>query len=89
MRKTLLAPLLALPLAAGLALAAEPFQMVTLDEVEKMLAAKDVAVYDANPEEVFRKNHLPGARFVSGELEANSLPSDKTTRLVFYCANPH
>ncbi len=71
------------------ALAADPFQLVTVDQVERMLSAKDVAVYDANPAEVFEKNHLPGARFVGPDFGAKALPSDKATRLVFYCANPH
>jgi len=73
----------------ALALAAEPFQLATMDEVERMLSAKDVAVYDANPPEVFAKNHLPGARFVGPDFGAKTLPSDRATRLVFYCANPH
>jgi len=75
--------------ALGTAASAEPFQLVSLDDVEHMLSAKDVAIYDANPEEVFKKNHLPGARFVDGTFGAGSLPADKATRLVFYCANPH
>jgi len=89
MHKTLILPLFGWLLAGGFASAGEPFQMASLDEVEKMLASKDVAVYDANPEEVYAKHHLPGARFVASDFGAKSLPQDKGTRLVFYCANPH
>ena len=85
-------PRIAMALAASaLALAAragEPFQVLTVDEVDAMRAAADVALFDANPPEVYAKNHLPGARFVSGDLAA-LLPRDKSLRLVFYCANPH
>jgi len=79
--------------AAGAALAlaaraADPFELLSLDEVDAMRAAADVALYDVNPADVYQKNHLPGSRLVSGELAA-LLPGDKSVRLVFYCANPH
>jgi 3-mercaptopyruvate sulfurtransferase SseA len=77
------AALVALPAAA-----AEPFRMASMDEVQRMLGEKDVAVYDANPAEVYAKNHLPGARFVGRDFGAKTLPADKATRLVFYCSNP-
>jgi rhodanese-related sulfurtransferase len=73
---------------AGSALAADPFQVATMDEVERWISAKDVVVYDVNPDEVYEKNHLPGARFVSGKKWTSSLPADKGARLVFYCSNP-
>jgi len=89
MRRALQVALLAAAASSAPAFAGEPFQLVTIDEVERMLAARDVAIYDANPEEVFAKNHLPGARFVDSAFGKGSLPKDKATRLVFYCANPH
>ena len=73
---------------AGSALAADPYQSATMDEVERWISAKDVVVYDVNPDEVYAKNHLPGARFVTGKKWTTSLPSDKGARLVFYCSNP-
>ena len=69
-----------------------PFKEMSLDDVEKRLAAKDgkTFVFDANPEEVFKKNHLPGAVYVPDEgVTASLLPKDKSATLIFYCANTH
>lgn len=66
----------------------EPFAMVSMDDVEKMLGQPDVFVVDANPEEVFRKNRLPGARWWKAAPLAKLLPAEKDRRLVFYCASP-
>lgn len=85
---------LALGLVAALACAAggsatrDPFSLVSTDEVEKMLAAPDVTIVDANPREVFEKNHLPGARHYKAAPFAEVLPGDKDRRIVFYCASP-
>jgi len=70
----------------------KPFKELSLDEVEKRLGHKDgkTFVFDANPEEVFKKNHLPGAVFVPDDgVTASLLPADKSAALIFYCANPH
>ncbi len=69
-----------------------PFKELTVDEVEKRLAAKDgkTFVFDANPREVFDKRHVPGAVYVPDEgVTASLLPPDKSAALIFYCANPH
>lgn len=87
---------LALVLLAAAALAAcasrssgEPFTMVSLDEVERMLGDPRVAIIDANTPETFEEGHLPGARWYrEGPSLASVLPADKTTRLVFYCTSP-
>ena len=84
-RLSLLVALLGL---TGTALAADPYQDATMDQVEKWIAAKDVVVYDVTPDEVYAKNHLPGARFLTGKKWTASLPTDKGARLVFYCSNP-
>lgn len=88
--KRLAAPLLAA--AALLACASrsgEPFTMVSLDEVERMLGDPRVAIIDANTPETFEEGHLPGARWYrEGPSLAAVLPADKTTRLVFYCTSP-
>jgi Rhodanese-like domain len=84
--------LVALAAAAMLACAAnrsrDPYSLVGVDEVQKMLSAPDVAVIDANSKETFEKNHLPGARYYKSAPFAEVLPADKSTRLVFYCASP-
>jgi rhodanese-related sulfurtransferase len=67
---------------------AEPFQMIPVDEVERMLGQPDVVVLDANNRDLFEKHHLPGARFITSKTLAEALPKDKAARLVFYCASP-
>jgi rhodanese-related sulfurtransferase len=67
----------------------DPFTLVTLDDVERMVGDPRVAIIDANPRETFLESHLPGARWYrEGPSLASVLPADKTTRLVFYCASP-
>ena len=68
--------------------ASEPFQSATMDQVEKWILAKDTVVYDVNDAEVYEKNHLPGARFLTGKSWTRTLPEAKGARLVFYCSNP-
>ena len=87
---------LGLALAAGLLAAVacagraggEPFALATMDDVQALLGKPDVTVVDANPPDVFAKNHLPGARLYKSAALAELLPADKDARLVFYCASP-
>jgi rhodanese-related sulfurtransferase len=65
----------------------EPFGMLTMDQVEKLLGQPNVVVVDANSEDVYRKSHLPGAILMKEPL-AKLLPPDKGRTLVFYCASP-
>jgi Rhodanese-like domain len=66
----------------------DPFAMVSMDEVQRMMAEPDVALIDANTKDTFEKNHLEGARYYRSAPFAEVLPSDKAKRLVFYCASP-
>jgi len=68
---------------------ADGFSLVSVDEVERLLAAPDVKVFDANNRETFVSGHLPGAVLVDSRTLASALPQDKSMRLVFYCKNPH
>ena len=79
------AALLASPLAAC---ATDGFGMVSPDQVEKMLGARDVKVFDDNVDELWQMHHLPGAVHVGERDLATLLPKDKSTRLVFYCSGP-
>ncbi len=87
-----IALLLALAAAAVLGCAGsragDPFALVGIPEVERMLSEPGVAVIDANPRDVFERNHLPGAKHYKSAPFAEVLPADKATRLVFYCASP-
>jgi rhodanese-related sulfurtransferase len=78
---------LALALAAPAQAKDEPFQLVSVDEVTKLLGQPGVAILDANPRDVFDAGRLPGAVFVEDPLAAR-LPKDKNAKLVFYCKNP-
>jgi hypothetical protein len=80
-------------LAAGAACArtsggAEPFALVSIDEVERMLGQPDVVVIDANTASTFEKHHLPGAVYWKSAPLPQLLPAEKDRRLVFYCASP-
>jgi hypothetical protein len=66
----------------------EPFALMPMDVVERLLGQPDVFVVDANPRDVFRKNHLPGARWWRSAALADLLPAQKDRRVVFYCASP-
>ena len=79
------ATVLASPLAAS---AADGFEMISPDQVEKMLGAPDLNVFDVNVDELWQKHHLPGAVHVGERDLATLLPRDKATRLVFYCSGP-
>src|SRR5687767_11786169 len=71
--------------------AEEQFATMTLDEVEKGLAANELTAIDCNGEST-RKKHgvLPGAILVADEetFPASDLPADKSRKLVFYCSGP-
>ena len=71
---------------------AEPtFPTMTVDQVEQAIAAKSVTPVDCNSDRTRKKlGVLPGAISVTDEdtYAASELPADKTTHLVFYCADP-
>jgi hypothetical protein len=67
------------------------FPAMTMDEVQKGIEAKQLTAVDCNGDRTRKKlGVLPGAIAVSDEesFAASELPADKTTKLVFYCANP-
>ena len=67
------------------------FPAMTMDEVQKGIDAKQLTAVDCNAERTRKKlGVLPGAISVTDEesFAASELPADKTTKLVFYCANP-
>ena len=66
----------------------EPFQLIGAEQVEKMMSARDVRIYDVNIDELWEKFHLPGAIHVGVRDLPSTLPADKTMKLVFYCTGP-
>ena len=68
----------------------EKVPSMTMDEVDKALATKAVQAVDCNGDRTRKKvGVVPGAILISDDesFAASELPADKTTRLVFYCAN--
>jgi hypothetical protein len=65
---------------------------MTVDEVDHAIAANEVKAVDCNSAETRKKMGIvPGAILISDDdtFAASELPADKSTKLVFYCANEH
>ncbi len=76
--------------APARAASADGFGELTLDQVDKLVAAKSADIFDNNSEERFAKSHVPGARWVAfNKVTSSDLPKDKERALVFYCENTH
>jgi hypothetical protein len=70
---------------------ADDLPSMTVDEVDKALASKEVVPVDCNGERTRKKlGVLPGAIIISDEelFVKSELPADTATKLVFYCADP-
>lgn len=87
----------AVALLAGLGVAChqkaeapDPFGSLTVDQVESMVQAKSVSVFDNNQETRFKQSHVPSAKWLAfNAVTADALGADKGRALVFYCANTH
>lgn len=99
MRTLLLAAALALATGAGCSKTdksdatakADDVPTMTVDELAAALDAKQATPVDCNSERTRKKlGVVPGAIAISDEEEfgPSELPADKTTKLVFYCADP-
>jgi hypothetical protein len=77
----------ALLATAALAADAEPFKLLSVEEVSGLVGKPGVTIFDANTPETYAKGHVPGAVFLLKPIAAQ-LPADRTTKLVFYCKNP-
>jgi len=68
----------------------EGYTDLTVEQVSDLIAKKDADIFDNNPKDMYAKNHVPTARWVSfKDVKASDLPKDKSRKLVFYCANTH
>jgi hypothetical protein len=69
--------------------AGEGFSLMSAADLAKIVGQKDVAVFDANTDEVFAAARVPGAVHLADyrEFPASVLPADKATRVIFYCKN--
>jgi hypothetical protein len=76
---------------AGEAPSEEKFAILTPDEVQAQLDAKQITPVDCNGDGTRKQmGVVPGAILVSDEEQygPSELPADKTTKLVFYCSKP-
>lgn len=70
-------------------ISADYFQPVPILEVLRVKDRSDVVLFDVNPQDVWEKHHIHGAVHITGDdLFLKSLPKDKKTTLIFYCAGP-
>ncbi|MCS0585235.1 rhodanese-like domain-containing protein [Massilia pinisoli] len=57
--------------------------------LHELIRAKRVAVVDVNSPQSWLKARVPGAiNLDPTSYDANDLPADKASRIVFYCSNP-
>lgn len=64
---------------------------MSVDEVDRDLAAKAVTAVDCNGDKTRQRfGTIPGAILLADEeaFGASELPADKTAKLVFYCSGP-
>jgi len=64
--------------------------LMTIDteQLSQGIRSKALYVFDNNTPEVFAKNHIPTAVHMNPrEPELSLFPSDKQSKLVFYCKN--
>jgi len=67
----------------------EPFGRLEVGQVEALLGARDLFIFDVNSAEVYAKGHVPGAVWSSLEDVVKKLPANKDSKLVYYCHNTH
>ena len=82
--------LLVTALAAASTFAASPFADISVDDVNKLATSKSAVIIDVNGTDSYKAGHVPGAlnyEAIEGKLAA-TLPKDKNTPIVAYCANP-
>ncbi len=99
MRKMLLAACLAVAAVAGCSKSSDggtaqkdvKIPEITVDQLDKDLAAKAATPVDCNSDNTRkREGTIPGAILLADEEKyaATDLPADKNTKLVFYCGGP-
>ncbi len=66
------------------------FAQLTVAQLDTMIAAKEIAVFDANGKTTREKHgKIPTAALLShyADYKASELPADKSSKVVFYCSN--
>jgi rhodanese-related sulfurtransferase len=88
--KKLLCTLSLLLAATAVTFAAAPFPDISLADLKKAIADKDVTLVDVNGPESYQSGHIPGALdyFAVEKDFAAKLPADKDALIVAYCGSP-
>ena len=75
---------------AAVSLQGQEFGDISIEDLQKAILAKKVAIIDVNGQGSFQNGHIPGAINFSSQKQAlkKLLPSNKNTLIVAYCGGP-
>lgn len=75
---------------ASVSLQGQEFGDISIEDLQKAILAKKVAIIDVNGQGSFQNGHIPGAINFSSQKQAlkKLLPSNKNTLIVAYCGGP-
>ena len=75
---------------AAVSLQGQEFGDISIEDLQKAILAKKVAIIDVNGQSSFQNGHIPGAINFSSQKQAlkQLLPSNKNTLIVAYCGGP-
>ena len=75
---------------AAVSLQGQEFGDISIEDLQKAILAKKVAIIDVNGQGSFQNGHIPGAINFSSQKQAlkKFLPSNKNTLIVAYCGGP-
>ena len=74
----------------AVSLQGQDFADISIEDLQKAILAKKVAIIDVNGQKSFQNGHIPGAINFSSQKHAlkKLLPSNKNTLIVAYCGGP-
>jgi rhodanese-related sulfurtransferase len=74
----------------AVSLQGQEFGDISIEDLQKAIFAKKVAIIDVNGQKSFQNGHIPGAINFSSQKQAlkKLLPSNKNTLIVAYCGGP-
>jgi rhodanese-related sulfurtransferase len=75
---------------AAVSLQGQEFGDISIEDLQKAILAKKVAIIDVNGQGSFKNGHIPGAINFSSQKQAlkKLLPTNKNTLIVAYCGGP-
>jgi rhodanese-related sulfurtransferase len=75
---------------AAVSLQGQDFDDISIEDLQKAILTKKVAIIDVNGQKSFQNGHIPGAINFSSQKQAlkKLLPSNKNTLIVAYCGGP-